>query len=63
LGVSLGLFDGALLWLGNALGAGLLLGTVLGISVGHDGDLPSGDGTDKYLVHKETWVMAVGPNK
>jgi hypothetical protein len=37
LGSELGLIDGALLTLGDVLGVGLLLGTVLGMSVGHDG--------------------------
>ncbi len=44
-----------MLTLGAALGAGLLLGTVLGMSVGHESAEPS----PQMLM----WVTAIGPGR
>ncbi len=59
-GPTLGEVDGDELTLGAALGAGLLLGTVLGMSVGHRAR-PLGDVVRDLSSHKATWVIAVGP--
>ena len=55
--------DGDKLALGIALGAGLLLGTVLGMSVGQGKFSPFGDGVLDACLQMPRCVIAVGPNK
>jgi hypothetical protein len=62
-GAVLGTPDGDNLELGKVLGEGLLLGTALGMSVGHVGDSPLGDGVLVTCLQIPRCVMAVGPNK
>jgi hypothetical protein len=46
---------------GALLGDGLLLGDLLGRSVGHGILCPKGDGCVTGFLHKPMWVIAVGP--
>ena len=61
-GLPVGPDDGPILALGAALGAGLLLGTELGFSVGHETVFPNGDGVLSESRQIPMWVMAVAPN-
>ena len=62
-GLSEGPDDGLILASGDELGAGLLLGTELGSSVGHETVFPNGDGVLSDSRQIPMWVMAVAPNK